>query len=106
MNHTEKMKELERLQKENKHLKQEEELSKQWLKLWSNFYKVGDELPPPTFLEDPSEQPPQQSQTVVSKKTRRREVQTDRRQYQIISKVGESYHTSKPTTAEPEGFIT
>lgn len=71
MNDAERIKELEILQKENKRLRQEQGLSRKWLKLWSEFRKAGAELLPPTFLEDPSEQPPQKSQTVASKKTGR-----------------------------------
>lgn len=68
MNDAEKGRELERLQRENERLRQEQELSRQWLKLRYEFLKAGEELPPPIFLDDPSKQLPQRSQTVAKRK--------------------------------------
>lgn len=47
---------LKNLQKENELRRREQELSKQWLKLRTEFCKAGKEFPPPTLLDDPTEQ--------------------------------------------------
>lgn len=69
------------------------------MQLRVEFQCEGQDLPPPTFLDDerdPSEAPPQRSRTLASKQTRGRGLPS-KKTLPSISEVGESRHTSKPS---------
>lgn len=96
-NEAKQQKEIEDLQKKNERLRREQDILRRWMRLRAKFHCEG--LSPPTFLDDerdPSEAPPQQSCTVISKKTMGRGVRS-RKTLCSISEVGESHHMSKPS---------
>lgn len=93
----EKIQELEKLQKKNERLRREQELSRGWMKLHAEFRREGQELPPPTFLNDdkePSETQPLRSRTIINKKIGGRRIQSARKTHHTVSKVGESHFTT------------
>lgn len=96
----EKIQELEKLQKKSRRserLRREQELSRGWMKLHAEFRREGQELPPPTFLNDdkePSETQPLRSRTIINKKIGGRRIQSTRKTHHTVSKVGESHFTT------------
>lgn len=93
------MKEIEELQRENKCLRKEQDLTWQWMHLRAESRRQSQELPPLTFLDDerePSEAPPQWSRTTASKQTRGR-VAPSRKTLCSISEVAKSQPSTKPS---------
>lgn len=69
------------------------------MRLRAEFWREGQELPLPTFLDeekDPSKAQPQLSRTLISKKVGGRGIQFTRRARPSVSEVGENHHNSKP----------